>query len=60
MHMGVGNLERRRITMEAEKKERRKNREQDNNTALLHVCSVFSQIGRSGIGLSIHQRTHRA
>ena len=36
--MGVANLERRRITMEADKRERRKNREYDNDTADSAVC----------------------
>ena len=38
--MRVANLERRRITMEAQKRERRKNRKQDNDTAVcvFNVC----------------------
>ena len=60
--MGVANLEQRRITMEAQKRERRKNRENDNDTAdsTSCLCNVFGRICRSAIGLYSHQRTHRA
>ena len=59
--MGVANLERKRITTEAEKRERRKNREYDNDTAdsAVCVCNVCGRICRSAIGLYSHQRTHR-
>ena len=59
--MGVANLERRRIITEAEKRERRKNREYDNDTAdsAVCVCNVCGRICRSAIGLYSHQRTHR-
>ena len=59
--MGVANLERRRIIMEAEKRERRKNQEYDNDTAdsAVCVCNVCGRIFRSAIGLYSHQRTHR-
>ena len=51
--MGVANLERRRIITEAEKRERRKNREYDNDTAdsAVCVCNVCGRICRSAIGL---------
>ena len=60
-HMGVVNLERRRITTEAEQRERRKNRDYDNDTAYsaICVCNVCGRICRSAIGLYSHQRTHR-
>ena len=60
--MGVANLEQRRITMEAQKTERRKNRENDNDTAdsTSCLCNVCGRICRSAIGLYSHQRTHRA
>ena len=60
-HMGVANLERRRIITEAEKRERRKNQEYDNDTAdsAVCVCNVCGRICRSAIGLYSHQRTHR-
>ena len=59
--MGVANLERRRIITEAEKRERRKNREYDNDTAdsAVCVCNVCGRIRRSAIGLYSHQRTLR-
>ena len=46
--MGVANLERRRIITEAEKRERRKNREYDNDTADSAVC-VCNVCGRMSI-----------
>ena len=51
--MSVANLERRRITTEAEKRERRKNREYDNDTAdsAACVCNVCGRICRSEMGL---------
>ena len=60
--MGVANLEQRRITMEAQKRERRKNRENDNDTAdrTSCLCNVCGRICRSAIGLYSHQRTDRA
>ena len=60
--MGVANLEQRRITMEAQKRERRKNRENDNDTAdsTSCLCNVCGRICRSAIALYSHQRTHRA
>ena len=53
--MGVANLERSRTTMEAEKKERRKNRKQDNDNAVC-VSNVCDRICRSSFGLYNHQR----
>ena len=60
--MGVSNLERRRMTMEAQQREGRKNRENDNDTAdsTSCLCNVCGRICRSAIGLYSHQRTHRA
>ena len=60
--MGVANLEQKRITMEAQKRERRKNRENDNDTAdsTSCLCNVCGRLCRSAIGLYSHQRTHRA
>ena len=59
--MGVANIEGRRITTEAEKRERRKNREYDNDTSdsAVCVCNVCGRIRRSAICLYSHQRTHR-
>ena len=61
-HMGVANLEQRRITMEAQKRERRKNRENDNNIAdsTSCLCNVCGRICRSATSLYSHQRTHPA
>ena len=46
--MGAANLEQRRITMEAQKRERRKNRENDNDTADSRptscLCNVFYKL----------------
>ena len=60
--MGVANLERRRITMEAEKRERRKYREHDDETAdsASCVCTVCSRICRSAIGFYGPRHIHRA
>ena len=55
--MGVANLERSRTTMEAEKRERRKNRKQDNDTAVC-VSNLWDRICRSSFGLYSHQRTY--
>ena len=55
-YMGVANRERSRTTMEAEKRERRKNRKQDNDTAVC-VSNVCDRICRSSFGLYSHQRT---
>ena len=55
--MGVANLERSRTTMEAEKRERRKNRKQDNDTAVC-VSNVCDRICRSSFGLYSHQRNY--
>ena len=51
--MGVANLEQRRITTETEKRERRKNREYDNDTAdsAVCMCNVCGRICRSAIAL---------
>ena len=43
--------------MEAEKRERRKNRKQDNDTAVC-VSNVCDRICRSSFGLYSHQRTY--
>ena len=55
--MGVANLERSRTTMEAEKRERQKNRKQDNDTAIC-VSNVCDRICRSSFGLYSHQGTY--
>ena len=55
--MGVANLERSRTTMEAEKRERRKNRKQDNDTAVC-VSNACDRICRSSFGHYSHQRTY--
>ena len=55
--MCVANLERSRTTMEAEKRERRKNRKQDNDTVVC-VSNVCDRICRSSLGLYSHQRTY--
>ena len=56
-HMGVANHERSRTTMKAAKRERRKNRKQDNDTAVC-VSNVCDRICRSSFGLYSHQRNY--
>ena len=54
---GVANHERSRTTMKAAKRERRKNRKQDNDTAVC-VSNVCDRICRSSFGLYSHQRNY--
>ena len=55
--MGVAHHERSRTTMEAEKRERRKNRKQDNDTAVC-VSNVCDRICRSSFGLSYSHQSN--
>ena len=55
--MGVANHERSRTTMKAAKRERRKNRKQDNDTAVC-VSNVCDRICRSSFGLSYSHQSN--
>ena len=55
--MGVANHERSRTTMQAAKRERRKNLKQDNDTAVC-VSNVSDRICRSSFGRYSHQRNY--
>ena len=66
--MGVANIERRRITMDAEKSGERMNREHDNETAdsavdpvplCIHMCNVCGRIRRSVISFYSHKSTRQ-